>query len=81
MGTDPKFVTNPERASNRAALTALLGTTIERQSKNNFMQALEKAVVPAGPINTVKEAWENPQIVHRGLQINPEGVAGLSTPI
>jgi crotonobetainyl-CoA:carnitine CoA-transferase CaiB-like acyl-CoA transferase len=81
LGTDPKFATNPELASNRAGLIALLGTTIEGRSKNNFMQALEKAVVPAGPINTVKQAWEDPQIVHRGLQINPEGVAGLRTPI
>ena len=54
LGTDPKFATNPERISNRAALTALLGTTIEGWSKNDLLQRVEKAVVPAGPINTVK---------------------------
>ena len=81
LGTDPKFATNPERISNRAALTALLGTTIEGWSKNDLLQAVEKAVVPAGPINTVKEDLEDQQIVHRGLQIDPEGVPGLRTPI
>ena len=81
LGTDPKFATNPERVSNRAALTALLGTAIEDWGKNDLLQAVEKAVVPAGPINTVKEDLEDQQIVHRGLQIDPEGVPGLRTPI
>jgi crotonobetainyl-CoA:carnitine CoA-transferase CaiB-like acyl-CoA transferase len=39
--------------------------------------ALEQAVVPAGPINTVEEALADPQIVARGLQIAPEGMPGL----
>ena len=81
LGIDPKFATNPERVSNRAALTALLGTAIEGWGKNDLLQAVEKAVVPAGPINTVKEDLEDQQIVHRGLQIDPEGVPGLRTPI
>ena len=59
LGTDPKFATNPERVSNRAALTALLGTTIEGWSKNDLLQALEKAIVPTGPINTIKETLED----------------------
>ena len=37
LGTDPKFATNPERVSNRAALTAILGTTIEGWSKNDLL--------------------------------------------
>jgi len=81
LGTDPKFATNPERVSNRAALTALLGTTIEGWSKNDLLQALEKAIVPTGPINTIKEALEDLQIFHSGFQINPKGVPGLRTPI
>ena len=81
LGTDPKFATNPGRVSNRAALTALLGTAIEGWGKNDLLQAVEKAVVPAGPINTVKEDLEDQQIVHRGLQIDPEGVPGLRTPM
>jgi crotonobetainyl-CoA:carnitine CoA-transferase CaiB-like acyl-CoA transferase len=37
LGTDPKFTTNPERVNNRPALTAILGTTIERWSKNDLL--------------------------------------------
>ena len=78
---DPKFATNPERVSNRAVLTSLFGTAIQRWTKHDILQALETAVVPAGPINTVAEALNDPQIVHRGLQITPEGVPGLRTPL
>jgi crotonobetainyl-CoA:carnitine CoA-transferase CaiB-like acyl-CoA transferase len=81
LGPDPRFATNPERVSNRAALTGLLGTEIQRWTKHDILQALETAVVPAGPINTVADALNDPQIVHRGLQINPEGVPGLRTPL
>ena len=37
--------------------------------------------MPAGPINTVAEALEQPQIKARGLRIAPEGIPGLRTPI
>ena len=37
LGTDPKFATNPERVSHRAALTAILGTKIESWSKNSLL--------------------------------------------
>lgn len=81
FGSDPRFATNPKRVNNRATLTALLGTEIRGWSKHDILQALEKAAVPAGPINSAEEALNDPQIVHRGLQINPEGVSGLRTPI
>ncbi|MEP3296513.1 MAG: CaiB/BaiF CoA-transferase family protein [Pseudoruegeria sp.] len=81
LGTDPKFATNPERVRNRKALTSMLGTAIQEWTKHDILQALESAVVPGGPINTVAEALNDPQIVHRSLQINPEGVPGLRTPL
>ena len=37
--------------------------------------------MPAGPINTVAEALEEPQVEARGLRIAPEGIPGLRTPI
>ena len=37
--------------------------------------------MPGGPINSVAEALAEPQIAARGLQIAPEGIAGLRTPI
>jgi crotonobetainyl-CoA:carnitine CoA-transferase CaiB-like acyl-CoA transferase len=49
--------------------------------KAQCFAALEQAVIPAGPINTVEEALADPQIVARGLQIALEGIPGLRSPL
>ncbi|WP_246591028.1 CoA transferase [Aminobacter anthyllidis] len=51
------------------------------RTKQNLIAALESAGVPGGPINTVKEAIAAPQVLARGLKIEPEGLLGLRTPI
>lgn len=81
LGGDARFETNADRVTNRDALTDLLQAKCRKWSKLELLDALENAVVPAGPINTVEEALENPQIKHRKLQIEPEGIPGLRTPI
>ena len=37
--------------------------------------------MPSGPINTVAEALEDPQTLHRAMRIAPEGIPGVRTPI
>ncbi len=37
--------------------------------------------MPAGPINTMDEVFADPQVVARGMRIDPEGVPGVRTPI
>jgi crotonobetainyl-CoA:carnitine CoA-transferase CaiB-like acyl-CoA transferase len=78
---DPAFATNPDRVQNRDALTTLLQERLLTWHKADCLAALEQAVVPAGPINTVEEALADPQIAARGLQISPEGVPGLRSPL
>ena len=75
------YLTNSKRVENRAELTHLLQTACLNWTKLALLEALEGAVVPAGPINTVAEALENPQIKHRKMQIEPDGIPGLRTPI
>ena len=43
--------------------------------------ALEKAVVPAGPINTVADLFRDPQFVARNMRIDPQGTPGVRSPI
>ncbi|MBO0661934.1 CoA transferase [Jiella sp. MQZ9-1] len=81
LASDPAFATNPARVDNRERLTALLGPAIGRLDRTTIIAALESAGVPGGPINTVAEALEQPQIAHRGLKIMAGGVPGLRTPI
>ena len=78
---DPRFATNPDRVAHRAEMTELLTTACLKWTKADLLAALEQGGVPGGPINSVAEALADPQIAHRGMRIEPEGVPGLRTPI
>jgi crotonobetainyl-CoA:carnitine CoA-transferase CaiB-like acyl-CoA transferase len=43
--------------------------------------ALEKATVPAGPINSVDQVFADPQVVARGMQVMENGIPAIRTPI
>ncbi|MCI4661397.1 MAG: CoA transferase [Neomegalonema sp.] len=81
VARDPDYATNPLRVAHREALCAHLAAATAARSKADLITALEAACVPVGPINTVAEALEEPQITARGMKIAPEGIAGLRTPI
>ncbi|UWQ37840.1 CoA transferase [Leisingera aquaemixtae] len=77
---DARFQTNRLRVANRKALTAILEEVLAKWTQADLLAALEAATVPAGPINTIGQAFEDPQIKHRGMQIAPEGVPGVRGP-
>ncbi len=76
----PIFATNQARVENRDALTPILESALADWSSANLLEALEAAKVPAGPINTVGQALDDPQIAHRKMRIAPEGIDGLRGP-
>lgn len=78
---DADYATNPARVNNRDVLCPLIAARTSGFTKAALIEGLTKAGVPAGPINTVAEALEEPQINARSLRIAPEGVSGLRTPI
>jgi crotonobetainyl-CoA:carnitine CoA-transferase CaiB-like acyl-CoA transferase len=81
MALDERFKTNPSRVANRVELTAVMEAKTREWKRDELLEALEKVGVPAGPINTVADVFEDPQFVHRGMKIEPDGVPGLRTPI
>ncbi|MBE1282969.1 MAG: CoA transferase [Rhodobacteraceae bacterium] len=80
LAAHPDYATNPLRVQNRVALTAEIETSVSRWNSADLLAALEAATVPAGPINSVGQAFEDPQIQARGLVITPEGVPGVRGP-
>ncbi|MBD3765566.1 MAG: CoA transferase [Rhodobacterales bacterium] len=81
LATDPAYATNPARVQNRAALVPVLAAAMAGRTRADLIAALEAAGVPGGPINTVAEALADPQAQARAMQIAPEGIAGLRTPV
>ncbi len=81
LATDPRFVTNEARVVHRDQLTELLEARTLSFERDALIALLEAAGVPAGPINNVADAFADVQLQHRKLQIQPEGVPGVRTPI
>ncbi|WP_424977962.1 CaiB/BaiF CoA transferase family protein [Leisingera sp. S232] len=80
LKSDRRFLTNQLRVANRQELTALLEAALLGWTQAELLSALEAATVPAGPINTISQAFEDPQMRHRQMQIAPEGVPGVRGP-
>ena len=80
LAADARFAGNPERVENRDALDELLTAAIAGWSSAALLEALERAKVPAGPINTIEQVFADPQVLARGLRIAPEGVPGVRGP-
>ena len=78
---NPDYATNAGRVAHREALCARIAEVTATRPKAALIAAMEAAGVPGGPINDVSEALAEPQVQARGLQIAPEGIAGLRTPI
>jgi crotonobetainyl-CoA:carnitine CoA-transferase CaiB-like acyl-CoA transferase len=78
---DPAYATNPARVANREPLCARIAERTKLRKRADIIAALEAAGVPGGPINSVADALDEPQLRSRGLVIAPEGMPGLRTPI
>ncbi len=77
LASDERFATNPLRVKNRAILVPLLEAMVKRQTKQEWIEKLEKAGVPCGPINNLQEVFDNPQVQARGVAIEvPHPTAG-----
>ncbi len=74
------YATNQLRVENRDALSAVIEAETVKWEKDALLSALEAATVPAGPINSVGEAFSDAQLIHRGMEIAPEGVKGVRGP-
>jgi len=81
LAGDPRFATNGARVANRAALTDAMATAFAAWDRDAVLAALEAATVPAGPINRVDQVFADPQVIARGLRIDPDGVPGLRSPM
>jgi crotonobetainyl-CoA:carnitine CoA-transferase CaiB-like acyl-CoA transferase len=78
LAKDPRFATNGARVTNRDALDELLAPIMAKRTTAEWVKALEAAGVPCGPINNLKEVFEDPQVQARGMKIEmPHAAAGM----
>ena len=81
MADDPRFLTNADRLANRDAMNALLVPAAKTFAKKDLLAACEEHGVPAGPVNDLKEVFDDPQVRARGLQTELDGVPAVRAPM
>jgi len=69
LAGDPRFAGNGKRVENRAELTRLLQAVFARRGSREWVEILEAAGVPNGPINDVAQVFEEPQVKARGIKV------------
>ena len=69
LAGDPRFATNGARVRNRDALVPLLQGKMLERGKDEWLELLEAAKVPVGPINTVAEVFAQPQVAARDMRV------------
>jgi len=60
----PEFKTNELRAKNRAELNRVLGEELSKNTSAHWVEAINRAGVPTGPIYKIDQAFADPQVKH-----------------
>jgi len=77
LAGDPRYATNPGRVVNRGQLVPVLAERMKTGARDHWLRELERAGVPAGPINTLDQVYDDPQVRARGMRQDlPHPVAG-----
>ena len=77
MASDPRYATNDSRLQHWPSLEKDLNAAAGRRTIAEWCERLDRAGVPAGPINTLKEACAHPQLEARQTLVTiPHPVAG-----
>lgn len=62
--TDPEFSTTELRSNNRARLNALIGDILVTNTSTHWVDLLNAAGVPCGPVNRIDQTFNDPQVQH-----------------
>jgi crotonobetainyl-CoA:carnitine CoA-transferase CaiB-like acyl-CoA transferase len=77
----PRFATNALRVENRAEMTGFITAATNTWATADLLAACEAQGVPAGPINDLAEVFADPQVAARGMEIAPDGIKGVRSPM
>lgn len=66
---DPRFATNAQRVAHREPLIASIAERLLARGRDEWLALLEGHGVPCGPINTLDQVFDDPQVRHRGMAV------------
>lgn len=86
IAADERFQQNSNRVRNRDALVLQVQEIMLQKSSAAWLEALNARGIPCGPINNIEQVFADPQVQHRGMQLELDHpaagkVAGVASPI
>jgi len=80
LAEDERFRLMSGRIVNRGVLIPLIAEVMKQRGMHEWIEVLEAANVPCGPINNMKQVFEDPQVQHRGMKMAIPTAAGAPCP-
>ncbi|MCP4335315.1 MAG: CoA transferase [Gammaproteobacteria bacterium] len=86
LAADERFRKNSERVGHRETLVPQISAIMQSKTSADWLEQLNARGIPCGPINDLEQVFADPQVQHRGLQIELEHpvagkVASVANPI
>ena len=78
---DSRFRTNADRIAHRATLIGLMREITSKRTTEDWVALFERVGVPCGPINTIAQVFDDPQVKSREAQIRMTHPAGGDIPL
>jgi len=72
LARDPRFTDNAERMQNLPALIEILTTRFKQRCTTDWLTRLESVGVPAGPVLSIGEMLQDPQVIARDMVVDVE---------
>jgi len=69
LARDPRFERNAGRVRHRQILVPQLAALMKQRTRADWLEALEAAKVPCGPINDLADVFADPQVQHRAMTV------------
>lgn len=81
LATDARFASNALRVGNKSLLIPVLSQAMCNRSVAEWRHALTEVGVPCGPLNDVRQVFDDPQVRHRGMRQEVDHPVKGVTPI
>lgn len=69
LADDPRYETNVQRITHRKALVDQIADLLQKHPRSHWLQELETAGVPCGPVNDLNDVFNDPHVIARGAEL------------
>jgi crotonobetainyl-CoA:carnitine CoA-transferase CaiB-like acyl-CoA transferase len=76
---DPRFIRNQDRVRNREAIDQAIAAVVSTRTRAEWIELIDQAGIPVGPINSVAEALASPQSRARHMVVDLPLGSGTTT--